>query len=76
MIGTALHGANPESKKVHKYTVAGFMLPFKIWIVETFPEATRYYIRTPTELPHMRSWRSKTPLSWVQCRRIINVSVV
>ncbi|CAI9294833.1 unnamed protein product [Lactuca saligna] len=23
----------------------------------------------------MRSWRSKTPLTWVQCRRIINVSL-
>ncbi|CAH1444101.1 unnamed protein product [Lactuca virosa] len=51
------------------------MLPFKIWILETFPEATQYYICTPTELPQMRSWRSKTLLSWVQCRRIINVSV-
>nr|KAJ0194784.1 hypothetical protein LSAT_V11C700352920 [Lactuca sativa] len=30
---------NPESKKVHKYTVPDFMLPFKIWIFETFPEA-------------------------------------
>nr|KAJ0200859.1 hypothetical protein LSAT_V11C600335860 [Lactuca sativa] len=35
--------ANPESKKLHKYTIAGFMLPFK-----TFPEATQFYIRTPT----------------------------
>nr|KAJ0215866.1 hypothetical protein LSAT_V11C300106230 [Lactuca sativa] len=52
-------------------------LPFfpLIWILETFLEATQYYIRTPTKLPRMRSWRSKTSLSWVQCRRIINVSV-
>ncbi|CAH1440110.1 unnamed protein product [Lactuca virosa] len=27
------------------------------------------------KMPRMRSWRSKTPLSWVQFRRIINVSV-
>nr|KAJ0207481.1 hypothetical protein LSAT_V11C500294120 [Lactuca sativa]KAJ0208175.1 hypothetical protein LSAT_V11C500294110 [Lactuca sativa] len=47
--------ANPESKKVHKYTVASFMLLFK-----TFLEATQFYIRMPTELPHMRSWRSMT----------------
>ncbi|CAH1442855.1 unnamed protein product [Lactuca virosa] len=67
--------ANPELKKVHKYTVPGFMLPFKIWILETFPEATKFYIRTPTELPRMRVWRSKTPLNWVQCCRIMNVSV-
>ncbi|CAH1442700.1 unnamed protein product [Lactuca virosa] len=70
-----LKQANPESKKVHKYTVPGFMLPFKIWILETFPEATKFYIRTPTELSRMRAWRSKTPLSWVQCCRIMNVSV-
>nr|KAJ0211691.1 hypothetical protein LSAT_V11C400207280 [Lactuca sativa] len=67
--------ANPESKKVHKYTVSGFTLPFKIWILETFPEATQFYIRTPIELPHMRSWRSKTLLSRLHCRRIINMSV-
>ncbi|CAH1423021.1 unnamed protein product [Lactuca virosa] len=29
----------------------------------------------PTELPQMRSWRRKTQLSWVQCCRIIKVSV-
>ncbi|CAH1453297.1 unnamed protein product [Lactuca virosa] len=75
MIGTGLHRANPESKKVHKYTVPDFMLPFKIWILETFPEATQFYIRTPKELPRMRTWRSKTSLSWVRCCRIINVSV-
>nr|KAJ0204347.1 hypothetical protein LSAT_V11C500262200 [Lactuca sativa] len=46
---------NPESKKGHKYTVPGFMLPFKIWILETFLEATMFYIRTPTELPRMRA---------------------
>nr|KAJ0190074.1 hypothetical protein LSAT_V11C800453180 [Lactuca sativa] len=67
--------ANPESKKGHKYIVPGFMLLFKIWILETFPEATMFYIRTPTELPRMRAWRSKTPLNWEQCCRIINVSV-
>ncbi|CAH1426508.1 unnamed protein product [Lactuca virosa] len=67
--------ANPESKKIHKYTVPGFMLPFKIWILETFPEATKFYVRIPTELSRMRSWRSKTPLSWDNCHRIINVLV-
>nr|KAJ0217761.1 hypothetical protein LSAT_V11C300137010 [Lactuca sativa] len=70
-----LKQTNPESKKVHKYTISGFMLPFKIWILETFPEATPFYICTPTELPHMRVWRSKTPFSWLQFRRIINMSV-
>nr|KAJ0216813.1 hypothetical protein LSAT_V11C300108090 [Lactuca sativa] len=69
-----LKQANPESKKVHKYTIPGFMLPFKIWILDTFPKATKFYIRTPTELPRMRERRSKTPLSWVQCCRIMNVS--
>ncbi|CAI9298275.1 unnamed protein product [Lactuca saligna] len=59
--------ANPESKKGHKYTVPGFMLPFKIYILETFPEATKFYIHMPTELPRMRAWRSKTPLNWDQC---------
>ncbi|CAI9285804.1 unnamed protein product [Lactuca saligna] len=67
--------ANPESKKVHKYILPGFMLPLKIWILEMFPEATQFYIHTPTELPRMRSWRSKTPITWVQYRRIINVSL-
>ncbi|CAI9294377.1 unnamed protein product [Lactuca saligna] len=42
---------NPELKKVHKYTVAGFMLPFKIWILETFPETTRYYTLNHEESP-------------------------
>ncbi|CAI9280986.1 unnamed protein product [Lactuca saligna] len=70
-----LKQANLESKKVHKYTIPDFMLPFKIWILETFPEATKFYIRTPIELPQMRVWRSKTPLSWVQCYLIMNVSV-
>ncbi|CAI9279643.1 unnamed protein product [Lactuca saligna] len=67
--------ANPESKKIHKYTVSGFMLPFKIWILETFPEATKFYVRIPIELPKMRCWRSKTTLSWENCCRIINVYV-
>ncbi|CAI9294167.1 unnamed protein product [Lactuca saligna] len=67
--------ANPESKKIHKYTVPGFMLPFKIWILETFPEATKFYVRISTELPRMRCWRSKSVLSWENCCRIINVSV-
>nr|KAJ0226188.1 hypothetical protein LSAT_V11C100049020 [Lactuca sativa] len=67
--------ANPESKKGYKYTVPGFMLLFKIWILETFTEATMFYIRTPIELPRMRAWRSKTPLNWEQCCRIINVSM-
>ncbi|CAI9261519.1 unnamed protein product [Lactuca saligna] len=67
--------ANPESKNIHKYTVLGFMLPFKIWILETFPEATKFYVRIPTELPMMRCWRSKSALSWENCCRIINVSV-
>ncbi|CAH1423300.1 unnamed protein product [Lactuca virosa] len=66
---------NPKSKKVHKYIVVIFVLPFKIWILDTFPEATQYYVRMPTKLPPMRSWRRKTPLSWVHCRQIINVSV-
>ncbi|CAI9304466.1 unnamed protein product [Lactuca saligna] len=70
-----LKQANPETKKVHKYTVPGFTLPFKIWILETFPDATNFYICTPIELPRMRSWRSKTSLSWDNCHRIINVSV-
>ncbi|CAH1453132.1 unnamed protein product [Lactuca virosa] len=51
------------------------MLPFKIWILETFPEGRQIYIHTPTELPRMRSRSRKTPLYWDQCRRIINVSV-
>ncbi|CAI9279084.1 unnamed protein product [Lactuca saligna] len=55
--------ANPESKKGHKYTIPGFMLLLKIWILETFPEATKFYIRTLTELPQMRVWRSKSPLN-------------
>ncbi|CAI9272394.1 unnamed protein product [Lactuca saligna] len=67
--------AHPESKKIHKYTVPGFMLPFKIWILETFPEATSFYVRIPTRLSRMRSWRSKTSLSWDNCRRIINMLV-
>nr|KAJ0189051.1 hypothetical protein LSAT_V11C800427400 [Lactuca sativa] len=75
MRGILFKQTNLEFKKVHKYTVPGFMIPFKIWILETFPEATQFYIRMPAELPRMRSWRSKTPLSWVQCGRIINISV-
>ncbi|CAI9269943.1 unnamed protein product [Lactuca saligna] len=35
---------NPESTKVHNYTVAGFMLPFKILILEMYPEARQYYV--------------------------------
>nr|KAJ0217152.1 hypothetical protein LSAT_V11C300145120 [Lactuca sativa] len=70
-----LKEANPESKKIHKYTVPGFMLPFKIWILETFPEATNFNVCIPTELPRMRFWRSKAPLSWDNYCRIINMFV-
>ncbi|KAL7607192.1 hypothetical protein Lser_V15G20435 [Lactuca serriola] len=35
-----------------------------IWILETFLEATKFYVRIPTELPRMRCWRSKSALSW------------
>ncbi|CAI9287217.1 unnamed protein product [Lactuca saligna] len=56
-----LKQANPESKK--------------IWILETFPKAIKFYIRMPTELSRVRAWRSKTSLSWVKWCRIMNVSV-
>nr|KAJ0199493.1 hypothetical protein LSAT_V11C600329750 [Lactuca sativa] len=64
---------NPESMKAHKYIVAGFMLPFKIWILETFPEATRFYVCMLTKLPRMRSWRRKTLLSWPNNHHIVVV---
>nr|KAJ0219853.1 hypothetical protein LSAT_V11C200070430 [Lactuca sativa] len=67
MRGIEFKQANPESKKGHKYTVPGFMLPFKIWILETFPEETKFYLCTPTEFPRMKAWRSRTPLNCDQC---------
>nr|KAJ0196865.1 hypothetical protein LSAT_V11C700348790 [Lactuca sativa] len=58
-----------------KYTVTGFQLPFKVWILETFPEALRFAHHTENEIPRMRAWRIKTQLSLEQCLRILDISV-
>nr|KAJ0208932.1 hypothetical protein LSAT_V11C400183030 [Lactuca sativa] len=61
--------------KMMKYTVTGFQLPFKVWILETFLEALRFAHHTENEIPRMRAWRIKTQLSLEQCLRILDVSV-
>nr|KAJ0216492.1 hypothetical protein LSAT_V11C300128300 [Lactuca sativa] len=71
-----IKATNLDSKKTHKYTIVGFMLPFKIWIWVTFPQAQLFSIHTPAELPRMRAWRTKTTLSWEKCCRMINMYVL
>ncbi|KAL4581558.1 hypothetical protein LXL04_006081 [Taraxacum kok-saghyz] len=44
-----------------KYTVVGFMFPFKIWIWETFPIIRQRYAEYKGDdvLPRMKAWRRK-----------------
>ncbi|CAI9285559.1 unnamed protein product [Lactuca saligna] len=46
-----------------KYTVTGFHFLFKIWILDTFPEALKYAYHTANEFPRMRAWRIETQLT-------------
>ncbi|KAL4578698.1 hypothetical protein LXL04_014827 [Taraxacum kok-saghyz] len=61
-----------------KYTVVGFMFPFKIWIWETFPIIRQGYVEYKGDdvLPRMKAWRRKRKIVWIHIKDILNISLV
>ncbi|KAL4569297.1 hypothetical protein LXL04_024933 [Taraxacum kok-saghyz] len=61
-----------------KYTVVGFMFPFKIWIWETFPIIRVRYAEYKGEdvLPRMKAWKRKRRMEWIHIKDILNISLV
>ncbi|KAJ9545557.1 LOW QUALITY PROTEIN: hypothetical protein OSB04_025264 [Centaurea solstitialis] len=60
-----------DNNECKKYTLSGFIYAFKIWILETFPQSTRFFHRERT-IPRAIGWRRLRRTSTEYCHAFMS----
>ncbi|KAI3679001.1 hypothetical protein L6452_38306 [Arctium lappa] len=66
------HHVGVKADRIAKYTLTGFIFPFKIWIFETFPVARMFASRSDA-IPRAIAWQWTQTIMWDMCMTFLDV---